>query len=133
MRRAGVGAIYWGGAMFALLTDIEMRKRSDGARGIEDCLRAVRRDGGTGDKRWTTEEFIAACDRAVGGGVMAQHARIYYVDGGPVDLEKLWTALGVVPQDNRVTLRSDAPLAKIREAIIWGKPGGPRPDAIPFD
>lgn len=133
MRRAGFGAIYWGGAMFALITDIEMRKRTDGQRGIEDCLRAVRRDGGTGDRRWTTEEFIAACDRAIGGSVMAQNAQVYYLDGGPVDLDKLWADLGVVQQGERFVLRGNAPLARIRDAIIWGKPDGQRPAAIPFD
>jgi hypothetical protein len=133
MRRAGFGAIYWGGAMFALITDIEMRKRTDGQRGIEDCLRAVRRDGGTGDKRWTTEEFIAACDRAIGGSVMAQNAQVYYLDGGPVDLDKLWADLGVVQQGERFVLRGNAPLARIRDAIIWGKPDGQRPAPIPFD
>ena len=133
MRRAGFGAIYWGGAMFALLTDIEMRKRSEGTRGIEDCLRAVRRDGGSGDKRWTTEEFIAACDRAVGGSTMAHHAQIYYLDGGPVDLDQLWTDLGVAKKGDSVTLRGDAPLARIREAIIWGKPAAQKPEPIAFD
>ncbi|HYE00466.1 MAG TPA: hypothetical protein VEH84_13860, partial [Alphaproteobacteria bacterium] len=133
MRRAGFGAIYWGGALFALITDMEMRKRSDGQRGLEDCLRAVRRDGGTGDKRWTAAEFVAACDRAVGGTVMADRVQMYYMDGGPVDLDRLWADLGVVRQGDRFTLRGDAPLARIREAIIWGKPGGARPDPIPFD
>lgn len=133
MRRAGFGAIYWGGALFALIVDVEMRKRTDGMRGIEDCLRAVRRDGGTGDKRWTTAEFVAACDRAVGGNVMADRAQIYYLDGGPVDLDRLWADLGVVERGERFTLRADAPLARIREAIIWGKPGTNKPAPIPFD
>jgi hypothetical protein len=133
MRRAGFGAIYWGGALFALLSDVEMRKRSDGARGLEDCLRAVRRDGGTGDRRWTTEEFVAVCDRTSGGTYMADRAQAHYLDGAPVDLEQLWDDLGVEEQGDRVVLKKDAPLARIREAIIWGKPGGARPAPIPFD
>ncbi|WP_119422980.1 hypothetical protein [Desertibaculum subflavum] len=133
MRRAGFGAIYWGGALFALITDIEMRQRTDGQRGIEDCLRAVRRDGGTGDRRWTTAEFIAACDRAIGGNTMAENAETYYLNGGPVDLDRLWADLGVVQQGERFVTRADAPLARIREAIIWGRPGIPKPAPIPFD
>ena len=40
------GRTYWGGAMFCLLADVEIRKRTNNAKGLEDALRAILRAGG---------------------------------------------------------------------------------------
>ncbi|MCU0685230.1 MAG: hypothetical protein MUF34_23820, partial [Polyangiaceae bacterium] len=39
------GRTYWGGALFCLLADVEIRKRSAGAHSLEDALRGVVRAG----------------------------------------------------------------------------------------
>lgn len=40
------GRTYWGGALFCLLADIEIRVQTDGRRSLQDALRAVLRAGG---------------------------------------------------------------------------------------
>jgi len=133
MRRAGFGALGWGGALFMLMTDVQMRRETGGARGLEHCLRAIARDGGTHTQRWTTAAFAAACDKAVGVPTMATHIDLYYHHGGPVDLDRLWGLLGVEAEGEGMRLRTDAEAAAIREAILWGRADGPRPPPIPRD
>src|ERR1700741_291500 len=41
------GRTYWGGALFCLLGDIEIRKRTGNQKGLRDALRAVLAAGGT--------------------------------------------------------------------------------------
>lgn len=128
MRRAGFGALSWGGALFMLMTDVEMRRAT--GRGLEYCLRAIAADGGTRQQRWTTAAFVAACDRAVGLNAMATHVDLYYHHGGPADLDRLWQSLGVVSDGETTVLRMDAEAAKIRDAILWGSADGPRPPPV---
>ena len=42
------------------------------------------------------------------------------------DLPALWQSLGVEPQDGTVKLNDDAPLAKIRDAIMRAPVNSPR-------
>ena len=46
------GRTYWGGALFCLLADIEIRKRTGNKKGLEDALRAILRAGGTTESDW---------------------------------------------------------------------------------
>lgn len=111
---------YWGGALFLLLTDIEMRRASDNRYGLEDCLRAILRDGGNAAARTTVPDMIAACDKAVGGTTMRDMAQRYVYRATPVDLMALWRSLGVELVDGKVVYRDDAPLAAIRKVIVRG-------------
>ena len=44
------GRKYWGGAMFCLLADIEIRKRTDNRLGLQDAMRGVLAAGGNHEK-----------------------------------------------------------------------------------
>ena len=52
------GRTYWGGAMFCLLADIEIRKQTGNAQGLQDALRAINRAGGTIEADWPLERVI---------------------------------------------------------------------------
>lgn len=62
----GSGNAYWSGALFMFLADMEIRRYSRGRRGIEDCLRAILRDGGDATVRWSAERSVASCDTLLG-------------------------------------------------------------------
>jgi hypothetical protein len=111
---------YWGGALFLLLTDIEMRRASDNRYGLEDCLRAILKGGGNAATRTTVEAMIGACDKAVGGTTMRDLAQRYVYKATPVDLMALWRSLGVELVDGRMVYHDDAPLAAIRKVIVRG-------------
>nr|WP_298688920.1 hypothetical protein [uncultured Dongia sp.] len=113
---------YWGGALFMLLADIELRRRSDGRRGVEDCLRDILRQGANIAIRWPTAAVIAACDQDDGdAGVFAGLAARYLYGGEVLDLDTLWRNLGVSKSDTGGIVYDDtAPLAHVRQAIVWG-------------
>jgi len=133
LRRASGGGIYWGGAIFMLLADVEIRRRSGGVAGLEDCLRAVLREGGDVRVSWLTQDMLRRCDEAVGGSVAQDLAARHIGPGTPVDLEAVWARLGVrIEGDGSIRFDDRAPLAAVRDAILSGGPDEtPRP--IPID
>ena len=125
----GRGGIYWGGALFMLLADAELRRSSEGRRGLEDCLVAVLRQGGDATQRWSPDAFIRTCDAATGVPVLSGLAARHRFAGTPIDLAALWGGLGVLADGRSVHL-TETPEAWLREAILWGGPGG-SPPALP--
>jgi hypothetical protein len=111
------GRTYWGGALFWLLADVEIRQRTDNRRGLEHALRGIVAAGGTIASRWPIEKALAEGDRAVGLGVLVP----LYARMGPapmsMDLDDLWSRLGVVRGTGGVRFDDRAPLAAVRRAI----------------
>ncbi|RYZ85380.1 MAG: hypothetical protein EOP04_16110 [Proteobacteria bacterium] len=113
------GRIYWGGALYCLLVDTELRERSKGKVGIEVALRAIVDAGGTMAVQWPLEKALAIGDKATGYPVMNkvyQEMKDKWVD---VDLKHLWKSMGVaLKADGSVTFDDKAPLAYVREGMI---------------
>lgn len=116
--RPNLRQAYWGGGLFMLRADVELRRRSGGAVGLETCLRAMTRAGADASVRWTLEETLAFCDRATGLDVLASLA----ADEGPIDLAGLWRSLGVVNEGGAIRFDDTAPLAAVRRAITTRAP-----------
>jgi hypothetical protein len=119
------GRTYWGGALFALLADVEIRRRTENRRGLQDALRAILAVGNIE----TSSELPAVLeigDRATGVPVLGElYARMKDAPS-PVDLDALWRDLGVRADGGRVILDDAAPLAATRRAIT-----APPPAAVP--
>jgi len=112
----GFGAIYWGGALFWLLADVEIRERTDNRKSLEDALRGIRDAGGSIAVTWPVERTLEVADRAVGVPVLAPlYARLAQ-SGEKIDLGALWARLGLEDAGG-IRFRDDAPLARIRRAI----------------
>lgn len=111
------GRTYWGGALYWLLADIEIRKRTDNRRGLEDALRGVIDAGGTIADSWDVERVLKTADQAVGVPVLTELYTAMANDPHPVDLPALWKELGVVAEGRKITFDDSAPLAAIRMAI----------------
>lgn len=110
------GRTYWGGAIFCLLADVEIRKRTGNAKGLQHALRAVNQ-AADHNASWPIEQALEIADAAVGGSVlMDQYRRMKDKPESP-DLEALWLDLGVGGKDGVLSLSSQAPLASVREAI----------------
>ena len=111
------GRKYWGGAMFCLLADIEIRKRTGNRLGLQDAMRGVIAAGGNHAQDWSLDRVLATADKAVGVDVLT---RLHDEMGSkPVtpDLARLWRDLGLKPQGESVEFDDAAPLAAIRNAI----------------
>ena len=114
------GRTYWGGAMFCLLADVDIRRHTELRFGLQDALRAILRESGGLAADWPIERVLRTGDAAVGTHTLED---LYgQMRDKPVtpDLMALWRELGVLPAGNSVKLVDDAPLAAVRHAIMKG-------------
>jgi hypothetical protein len=128
------GRTYWGGALFFLLADLEIREKSGGRRSLDDAFRGILAEGGDVRAGWTLDEALAAGDRGVGEGlnVLTRLHAAQAHTAVSVDLEALFRRLGVSRAGGRVILDDAAPLAAVRRALTSGerasvKPAAPKP------
>jgi hypothetical protein len=116
------GRTYWGGAMFCLLADVDIRRRTHLRFGLQDALRAVLRESGGLATDWPIERVLRSGDRAVGTRTLEDlYAQMKDSPVSP-DLMTLWRELGVVPEGETVRLVEDVPLASVRHAIMRAPP-----------
>jgi predicted metalloprotease with PDZ domain len=116
------GALYWGGALYWFLADLQIRERTGGRRSVDDALRAIRSQGGTIAVRWPLERTLATGDRATGTDVLRTlYARLGAEASEPIDLKATWTRLGVRADEGGVRFDDGAPLAALRRAITRGR------------
>ena len=117
------GRTYWGGAMFCLLADIEIRKQTGNKAGLQQALRGIVEAGGNMEQVWPIERILSVGDKATGTNVLADlYAKMGDEPYAP-DLEALWRDLGVSVGEGRVTFDDTAPLAPIRRAITAAPAG----------
>ncbi len=115
------GRIYWGGALFCLQADIEIRRRTKNAKGLEDALRGIQRAGGSIAVDWDLARVLRTGDEATGVPVLQELYAKMRGDPGDVDLAALWRDLGVARGPNgKVSFDDRAPLAAARDQIVRG-------------
>ena len=111
------GRTYWGGALFCFLADVEIRRKTNNAKGLEHALRGILDAGGDIRKEWNLEDALRAGDRAVGVSVLQPLYAKMKDSPLDVDLNSLWTQLGVQSDGTSVRFDDSATLAAIRRAI----------------
>jgi hypothetical protein len=111
------GRTYWGGALFCLQAEIAIRRQSGNRVGLQTALQAILREtGGYGFERDINDVFRIG-DAATGTRVLEDLYEQVKTTPQSVDLDSLWTQLGV-PKDPKTEPFDDhAPLAAIRMAI----------------
>lgn len=113
------GRTYWGGALFFLLADLDIREKTHDQRSLDDALRAIARAGGNASVRWSLQRFLEVGDQATG----TRSLHEAYEHMGPrvavpaVDLPALMKRLGVESHYGHVTFDDSAPLAPLRRAL----------------
>jgi hypothetical protein len=112
------GRTYWGGAMFCLLADVEIHRRTQNRFGLQDAVRAIARASGGLMVDWPIDKVLKTGDDAVGVPVLQElYAQMKDAPVTP-DLMGLWRRLGVQPDGSSVRLVDDAPLAQVRQSIL---------------
>jgi hypothetical protein len=113
------GRTYWGGCMFWLLADIQIREQTHNSKSVRDAAKAVLDAGGDGSQEWPLDRLLDTYDRATGTHVF----RSLHDQLGPkpvtTDLDGLWKSLGVIysAKDGSVRFDNTAPLAAVRRGI----------------
>ena len=108
---------YWGGALFCLLADIEIRERTRHRYTLADALRGIVAAGGNISVIWGFDRALAAGDRAVGVPVLEEMYARFGDQPVRVDVDALLRRLGVVIRGDQVSFDDAAPLAGVRQAI----------------
>ncbi len=116
------GRTYWGGALFCLLADLEIRERTGGRRGLVDALRGILAAGGNDQVDWPIERAFLEGDKAIGVPVLQGLYRKMKDDPVAPDLDAIWRDLGVAVRHGELELDEHAPRAAIRRAIS-ARPG----------
>jgi hypothetical protein len=111
------GRTYWGGAIFWLLADVEIREATHNRKGLRDAMRGILDAGGNITEDWSVDRVAEVADRTTGTTVIADLYRQMKATAVRTDLDDLWRRLGVRVKDGAVMLDDGAPLAEIRRAI----------------
>ena len=112
------GRKYWGGAMFCLLADIEIRKATSNRLGLQDAMRGVIAAGG--NRRGRLVDRAHPGHRRQGGGrgcADASARRRWDQSRSTPDLEDYGAISDCDSQGGNLEFDDTAPLAAIRAAI----------------
>ncbi len=110
------GRTYWGGALFCLLADVEIRRETGNRRGLQDALRAILASGNM-ETTSGVDEVLATGDRAVGVRVLEELYARHRNAAVTTDLDALWRRLGVIPTGRAVRLDDGAVDSSIRRSL----------------
>jgi hypothetical protein len=109
---------YWGGALFCLQADLEIRTRTAGKASLEDALRGILGAGGSIAVSWPIERVLDVGDRATGTTVLRETYEKMAKHPTPVDLPTVWRRLGISLDENEHAHFDDkAELAWVRRAM----------------
>lgn len=111
------GRTYWGGALFCMMADIQIRKQTGNRLGLQDSLRAIVAAGGAIDKEWPLATVLKIGDYATGTHVLEEMYGRWSETSVPVDLAEVWRRLGVQKDQSTIVFDATAPMAPIRLAI----------------
>jgi hypothetical protein len=113
------GRTYWGGALYCLLADVKLREQTHNEHGLRDALRAINRDNNIPDDM-DIEPVLEEGDESLGATALMDLYKEMATSPFPVDLDALWSQLGIRVSDGRVLFNDRAPLAAVRRGIEKG-------------
>jgi hypothetical protein len=116
------GRTYWGGALFCLYADVQIRKRTGNRVGLQDAFSAIVASGGVTTQTWPLRQALRIGDGVTGVKVLEELYDELRAAPGSIDLEQLWSDLGIKVGRSAVVFDDRAPLAAVRQAILRPKP-----------
>lgn len=115
------GRTYWGGALFWMVADVDIRVQTDNRRSLDDVLRYVASVGGNARQMWEPQRVCEAADEGTGTRAVSQLYDRMAKAPGDVDLDRLWAELGIIrAEDDSIDFDDSAPLAHVRRGIATG-------------
>jgi hypothetical protein len=111
------GRTYWGGALYCLQAEVAIREQTGNRVGLQTALRAILEEtGGYGFER-NIDEVLRIGDAATGTRALEDLYQQSKITPQAVDLDLLWSRLGVPTDPKTQPFDHHAPLAAIRIAI----------------
>lgn len=109
--------VYWGGALFCLRADIEIRLKTANKHSFQEVLQIIMAREGTMNEDRDILTVLRTGDKYIGVSILE---KLYLQMGKTAykpDLEKLWLDLGIERTGGTVIFHDEAPLAAIRKSI----------------
>jgi hypothetical protein len=111
--------VYWAGAAFALMADVELRRHSHGKLSLDDVLREIA-ERGVQPGPLRARDVVARMDEIAGAPIVSGLMK-RWVEGPKLpDLAALYAALGLLPDADGMQTSAAAKDAWIRTAIMQG-------------
>ncbi len=111
------GRTYYGGALWCLLADVELRRQTNGRVGLQQALAKLVEQGASIRQGASIESLLTRADAATKTRVLQDLYAAHANTAVTPDLAQLWSDLGVHLNGRTVTLTDDAPLSAIRSSI----------------
>jgi predicted metalloprotease with PDZ domain len=108
------GRTYWGGALFCLVADLEIRKATENRQSLEDAVKALVAAGATKAVAMDLEQALRLADAGLERPLLLDLYRRWATAPVAVDLDALWQRLGVVREGGSVRFDASAPDAARR-------------------
>jgi hypothetical protein len=115
--------LYWGGALFFFMADLQIRSESKNKKGLQDAFAAILNAGGNIESDWDALKAFRIGDRAVNSDVLEKMYKKWGATPVSVNLDDIWSKLGIHVQSEQISFDDCAPLAQTRLAIEAGRPG----------
>lgn len=112
------GRTYWGGAIFFLLADIEIRRLTHNEKSLRDALSGILEAGYSMQKEATAMQIFTTGDNSVGVPVLVNQYQSMRADPEPQELDSVWQKLGISLNENQVVYNDQAPLAWVRKKFF---------------
>jgi len=109
--------VYWAGAALALTLDLEVRRRSNGERSLDDLMRLWHRRFADDHVHYTGLDLMRAADAWLGGDQCVAVCHAALAHSRMPDLGPIYADLGLRIEDGRVEL-TDCPDTTHRDAIM---------------
>ncbi len=113
------GRTYWGGALFCMLADVEIRKRSHNKQSLRDALRGILDDSYS--MKTSVDNALVifeSGDRATGVPVLIALYKKMRSNPTPKELDSFWDAMGLSLNNGKVIYNDNAELAYIRQEML---------------
>jgi hypothetical protein len=109
--------IYWGGNLFWLQADVRIRAQTANRHSVDDVIRAILDAGGNGGADWSLARVLKWGRQATGTTVLQDLHDELGSKPGNIDLDALWTQLGIQHHHGVISFDDTAPWSSIRTAI----------------
>jgi len=112
------GRTYWGGALFCLLADIEIRRRTAQRKSLRDALIGLLDAGLDMRLKAPMSLVVRSADAATGVPAFAETWALMGEQPQPASLAPLWRSLGVSLHGGALRYDDAAPQAAMRRALL---------------
>ena len=111
------GRVYWGGALFWMVVDVELRRATRGQHSVRSLVAGVVARGGVARRRWSMERLLRVADQVTGTRVVSRAYERMALHPQAPNLDRFFARLGVRRAGSGVEL-FNAPDSRLRASMV---------------